>query len=355
MILEISEMINRIEDHFQTNWGSDKILTVGGVVGTSLFKYGVHACMRHVPFEKILVLDGCQDYIGLLRKPLFNYKYYMSMFSSIEIPSIDELHEPFHRSMLTPHPGYQTLLNEKMIIGYDALIINNAHLIPPMYLDALCNTFRGKVLLIVDPLDIAGERYHTTVPTLYDSLSKQSTLVALARSMYNIETRGIDRTVRADFKQIKMSKRSVGKIDANQYVTNSESILQSIQEKQLHALPRRSQKVIVVQPFIQYMNNQDREPCVIGPRTMLSVTTASKPLMRLRIHSSTTNIYANFTYIDNRRGIYVRPANILSIQDAIHHRFQSLVIVLGEEPMRNRDWYSLMKIANTISVVHINV
>lgn len=351
MILEISEMINLIEQHFQSDWGSEKILTVGGVIGTSLFKHAVHACMRYVEFEKILVLDGCQDYIGLLRKPVFNYQFYLNLFSSIEIPSLDELNRPFYRSMLTPKPGYQTLLNEKLIVGYDALIVNNAHLIPKMYLNAICEYFRGKVLLIVDTLDLAGESYYMNIPTLYDTLSKQSTMCALARSMYDIETRAIDRKVKCDFRRIKMNKRSIGRIDTNQYVTNSEEILQMIQEKQLQSQPRRNQKLIVSQEHVQYFKSETNDNCVIGPRTMFSIVTASRPLMKLRIHSSASIIFANFTYMDNRRGIYVKPANILSIQDAIHHRFHSLVFVLGDEPMTNRMWYSLMKIANTISVV----
>lgn len=352
MILEISEMINLIEDHFKSEWCSDQVLTVGGIIGTSIFKHGLHACLRYIPFEKILVLDGCQDYIGLLRKPVFNYRYYLDLFRSIEIPTIDQIHHPLYRSMVQPLPDYQMTMDESMVINYDALIVNNAHLIPTMYLDALCKTFRGKVLLVVDPLDCMGEKYYNHIPTLYDSLTKQSKITALAREMYDVPTRSIDRKVKCDFRQMKMQKRSIGKIDANQYVTNSPSILASIQEKQLQSQPRKNQKFVVAHKHVQFMQNQDHVLCAIGPHTMLSITTVSKPLMKLRIHSSTSNVYTNITYMDNHNALYVKPANIISLEDALYHRFQSVVMVLGEEPMTNRMWYSLMKIANTITVVN---
>lgn len=349
MILEISQMIDLLEDHFSPTWGNQQTLIVGGVVGTAIFKHAIHACMKYHSFNAILTVDGCRDYIGLLRKPMHNYIYYMDLFRTIQIPPIQTISNPFERHVIDFEEGYQIKLEESYINKYEVIIINNAHLIPEHLLESIQKYFHGKILCIVDPLDLLGAEYN--VPTLYDSLSKQTNMVALARSMYGIETRAVDRKIKCEFKRIKMYKRGIGKIDSNQYVTNSPMILSQIREKQYVSQFRRNQKFIVKSKAFTMLNDQTGQPVKIGPDTMCSLSTVSKPLMKLRIHSSTREFYANLTYRSNRKGLYVEPANIISFDDAILHRFNSLVVVLGEEPMTNRCWYSLMKIANNISVV----
>lgn len=349
MILEISQMIDLLEDHFSPKWGDEHVLTVGGVVGTAIFKHAIHACMRYYNFNTIIVVDGCRDYIGLLRKPLHNYIYYMDLFRSKTIPSIERVTNPFERHVIDFEDGYVPMIEESYMNRYKAMIINNAHLIPENLLNAIQKYFYGKILCIVDPLDLYGTEYN--VPTLYDSLSKQTSMIALARSMYNIDTRAIDRKIKCEFKKVKMYRRSIGKIDSNQYVTNSRTVLSQIREKQYASQFRRNQKFIVKSDAFTMLNDQNGTPVTIGPNTICSISIASKPLMKLRIHSSTREFYSNLTYRKNRNGLYVQPANIITIDDAILHRFQNLVVVLGEEPMTNRCWYSLMKIANTLYVV----
>jgi hypothetical protein len=223
-------------------------------------------------------------------------------------------------------------------------------LIPKSYVDAICNEFGGKVLLIVDPLDLFGEQYFGQIPTLYDSLTKQSTIHAFARSIYGIDSRAIDRKIKCDFKSVKIQRRSIGKIDGNQYVTNSESILQTIRDKQLQSPFRRNQKMITAHSHVIFIMDQDGKPCAIGPHTMFSISTVSRPLMKLRIHSSASNIYAGISYLNEKRGLHVKPANIISLDEAAHHRFQSVVLILGEEPMNTRMWYSLLRNVNTLMV-----
>lgn len=349
--IEISEMIDLLENHFSPKWGSEQVMVVGGIAGTAIFKHAIHACMKSYDFQHILVVDGCQDYIGLLRKPVHNYIYYMDMFMSEPIPSLEEKMRPFHKFPMEMLGGYRYHIQENLIYQYKAMIINNAHLIPDEFLSAIHKYFPGVILEIVDPLDLNGIDFHN-IPTLYDSLTKQSPLIAMARSMFGIESRAIDRKVRGDFKQVKMSRRSIGKLDANQYVTNSPMILKQIQDKQIQSQFRRNQKFIVDSDEIRIVSDQNNCLATIGPKTMLSIMTVSKPLMKLRIHSSAREFYSTLSYRNTQKSMYVKPANILSIDDAIFHRFQSLVVVLGEEPMTNRVWYSLLKIANTITIVN---
>lgn len=343
-------MIDLIEDHFSPTWGHTHMLTVGGIAGTDIFQIAMDACMKYHPFYKILVVDGCQDYIGLLRKPIRNYIYYMELFRSIRVPSIEQQMRPLHKFPMELKPGYQTSLVESMIEGYDAMIINNAHLIPNVYLNTLEQYFHGYILSIIDPLDFNGTDFNPA-HTLHDTLRKQSPMVAMARSMFDIDTRAVDRKIRGDIKRAKMGKRSIGKLDSNQYVTNSQFILDTIQDKQLHTQFRRNQKFIVASEELHVMSDQNGTPVVVGPGAMLSIMTASKPLMKLRIHSSTKQVYASLSYRYTEKALYVKPANIIMLDEACHHRFQSVVVVLGDEPMTNRLWYSLMKIANTITIV----
>lgn len=348
--VEISEMIDLLEDHFSPQWGNNQLLVVGGIAGTAIFKHAIHACLKSHDFQHILVVDGCQDYIGLLRKPVYNYIYYMDMFMSETIQSIEEQMRPFHKFPMEMIGGYRYHIRENLIYQYEAMIINNAHLIPNEFLSAIHKYFPGIILEIVDPLDLNGIDFHN-IPTLYDSLSKQSPLIAMARSMFGIESRVIDRKIKGDFKHVKMSRRGIGKLDVNQYVTNSPSILKQIQYKQIQSQFRRNQKFIVDSDEIRIVSDQNNCLTTIGPKTMLSIMTVSRPLMKLRIHSSSREVYSTLSYTNTRKSLYVKPANILSIDDAIHHRFHSLIVVLGEEPMTNRVWYSLLKIANTITIV----
>ena len=348
----IPQMVDMIEDHFKNDWGSVQTLAVSGIAGTQLFKHAIHACMNILPFDRIGVIEGCRDYIGLMRKPAVNYIYYLDLFMTETVPSIETVTRPMYHFLVRPKEGYVPILNFDKLRKYGALIIQNAHLIPRMYLKIICERYPGKILMIVDSHDVHGVDYWMNVPTLYDTLEKQSPLIALARSMFDVETRGIDRKVKCDFKTMKMRRTSIGKIDANQYVTNDKDILDMVQRKQRMNGFRRNQKVYVCSDHITLVKDEKSGLChSIGPDDMLSISQASSPLMKMRIHSSANEFYEIIRYTDDGYGIFAKPANIITLDEAAKHRFNSIVFILGEEPMTRRMWYTLMKIANTISVV----
>ena len=350
-ILEINEMIDMMEDHFSTNWGvRNHMMTVGGVAGTQIFQYAIDAALRYHDISKILIVDGCQDYIGLLRHQMHNYVYYMDLFQTVRIQQIEKQLNPYHEFPMELPCYYRKTLMDHLINGYDAMIIQNAHLIPPECIQAFDSFFCGKIVCIIDPLDFNGNDF-CAIPTLYDSLTKQSPMIALARSMYDIDSRCIDRKVKGDFKRAKMSKRSIGKIDTNQYVTNSPDVLKQIQSKQFHAPYRKNQKFIVATNEITVFKDQNDALINVGPGSMFSIMSVTKPMLRLRLHSSRSQFYSTLSYRHTDMSLYVKPANIISIEDAVHHRFNSLIVVMGDQPMSNRLWYSLLKIANNVTVV----
>lgn len=350
MVVAISQLIDIVEDFIEeSDWYGRKVLTVGGIIGTSIFKNVVNSVIKTVNFERILVVDGCNDYIGLLRKPVVNYMYYLDFFQSIEVPDINRVIDPYPIQFIKPQQGYQYRIADYMFNQYQVLILNNAHYIPKHYREAFKNIFCGKVIEIVDPFDIYGTEFRN-VPTLVDSLSKQSANIAFARSLYGYDTRAIDRSVKSSFTKIKMQRRSFGKIDDKQYVSNDPAVIETIREKQLRAPFRKGQKFIVKQRNLTLASDLDGIPHVVGSGMMLSIMNVTKPLMKIRIHSSKKIMFGSVSYREPTTSIYVHPANILLPSELALHRFHNIVVVLGAEPITTREWYTFLKSGTNISV-----
>lgn len=346
----ISQMIDLVEDFVdESEWYGRKTLTVGGIIGTSIFKNVINAVIKTKSFEKILVIEGCNDYIGLLRNPIPNYVYYMELIRSIEVPNINHIINPSERNLIEPSPGYQYQITDTIFKHYQILILNNAHYIPAKFRDAFKSIFCGKVIEIVDPFDIYGTEF-MNVPTLIDSLSRQTANIAFARSLYHYDTRSIDRKVKSNFTKIKMQRRSIGMIDDKQYVSNDPSVVEYIRDKQLRAQFRKSQKFIVKQQSCMLITDQDEQPHVIGQDMMFSIMVASKPLMKIRIHSSKTTAFTSLSYYEPTTAIHVEPANILAVNEYALHRFNNVVVVLGAEPITTREWYTFLKSGVNISI-----
>jgi hypothetical protein len=52
--------------------GDVKETLVGGIAGTEINKFAIEAATKHHDFKKVLVIEGCQDYIGILKNPIDN-------------------------------------------------------------------------------------------------------------------------------------------------------------------------------------------------------------------------------------------------------------------------------------------
>ena len=76
----------------------------------------------------------------------------------------------------------------------------------------------------------------------------------------------------------------------------------------------------------------------------------TKPLMKIRIHSSKKIIFGSVSYHEPTTSIYVHPANILLPSELALHRFHNIVVVLGAEPITTREWYTFLKSGTNISV-----
>lgn len=351
MEIGISELIDRVETFVEGGWQTGSNITFGCMAGTSAFKTILNAIIKTIDFGKILIVDGCRDYVGLLRKPIPNYIFYQDMFRHDALPDLIETMDPMRVRFIYPKQGYQLRVEQRYMVGYKAMLVHNAHLIPYEYIEQLKKYFCGKLILLVDPFEMNTELLGH-VPTVTDCLTKQSKNTAFARSLYNVETRATDRKVKCSFEKIKMSRRSIGKIDDKQYITNSNAVLDVIREKQYKSSNyRKNMRFITMQPNITFVQDDNHDIITIGHLTMFSIMSVTKPLMKLRIHSAKNQFWSSITYDQTGTGIFVQPANIITLEQAQHHRFNNAVMVLGEEPMTTRQWYTLLKIANHISIV----
>ena len=352
MELDISAMIDKVETFIEGGWRTDTCLTVGGMAGTLTFKNVLNAIVKTVDFNKIMIVDGCRDYIGLARRSVPNYLFYQDLFRHMPSPDLIDLVDPMRVRVVFPKEGHILYFNTNMVKNFDVMLVNNAQLIPHEYMKMIKTQFCGKLVLIVDPFEIHAENY-AREDYVTDVLSKQSMNIAFARSLFDVETRAIDRKVRCSCEQIKMARRSIGKADTKQYITNSDAVLNEVREKQYRiGAARRNMRFVLKEDYITFLPDQDERLITLGPQTMFSVMSVTKTLLKLRIHSTQSQIWSSISYKPKTGGLYVEPANIISLDQAVHHRFKDVVMVLGEEPMTKRQWYTLLKIANNISIVN---
>ena len=346
-ILEIYQMIETLEDFF--NNSSSRNIVVGGMIGSHLFKHAIEAALTVHSFDKILVVEGCQDYIGLQKTPIPNHVYYADLFVDVLCDPITP-YDPFKPKIFNPSPTYHKQLNLHRIEQYDVILMKESHLIPAGYIDAIVKNYSGKICILVDPYDIGGEMFYG-IPTLTDSMNKLSPIVGMARSIYNVDTRAIDRSIKGHVTEARINKRSIGKIDDKQYVTNDEYLADIVRHKQLQSPFRRNQKLFVTSDKINTSIDDEHGNSLTRNSMCVIMSASSRPLMKLRIYSSKIMYAGDVSYLDNppEHSIRVKPANILTINESAFHRYNHMVMVCTE-PLTQRQRYSILKNSNNVTI-----
>lgn len=341
--------------HGYLDSNTTKPLFVGGIAGVGVFSHVLTESLMHIPFEKMLIVEAIQDIIGLHDDIIINNHYFYP--------------ELFDNEMYTSLPDYSSLegfLKRGDHIGYypklrtsfhaDLIIINDTHLIPDRYLTQILNNSLTKIICIVDPFDIHGERY-CNIPTVIDTLHKVSYLTSLARNVYDIETRAIDKNIASDYKQGKVSKRSFGKSSMDvQYTTNDEALLKFANDRQIDSGFRKGQKLMVMDEHIVHSvthhNPADsKHEFALTKYSLLQIPQmlSNSDYMRLKIYHSKIYVYGRPTYY-NDGNIHVKPANALPVDDIVHHRYKHLVYVHGDGILTKRQTYAMMKSATHLTV-----
>ena len=360
MVIEINEMIDALEEFFNS---SGHEFFVGGIAGAEIEKYVLEAATQVTDFSKILILNGCQDYIGLMKKPLPNYVFWGDIFTE-QISDTLEPNDPWKPKILKHSYECINVINTRMISAYDVMIIFNAHLIPNIH--EIIESFCGKVVCVIDPIE-AFFSYSSTlvnhVLIITDALSKVSPMIAMARAAAGYDSRSIDTKARGTLTEISsINNRSIGKIDDKQYVSHDHELCYNIGKRQEESQLKKNQKLIVARndgPSIIRVETDDKtRNTTITVKSLLVVENPNrKPLMKtkMRIFNSKTTCYVDTTYqrgmLTPKGSVCVLPANIISLNDMIYHRFNDVVFIMNGYKLSEQEKYALLKNSNNVTIV----
>ena len=360
MIVEVHEMINILEDWIQNEW--IKEIDIGGCVGSAIFKLCMNTVTGFVNFHDILVVEGCQDFIEMQPDFLPNHIFYAEGIATGWSNTFHESDRELPKFMRS-EPSIETYarnMNE-----YRLMIINDAHLIPDYYLNIICGSFAGKIIRIVDPYDYGAAQF-THAHTVVDSLHKLSATQAYARSLYNIETRAIDKNVICRVRDVgRIPLRSIGKQDKHQYVTPYQPIIDMVRSRRNDGL-RKGQTVICRSKFVNTYDDTVGTHIFTNHSigTLMSNRQAINGLYKVRMHNGKHCIHCDLTMDSVNTAHYetlVEPAGIINIDDMHYHKFNSIVLVLPDDSCADfkglmpRELYSVLRCTNDLAIGYVKM
>lgn len=352
-ILELNEMIDMVEDF--VNEPTQRQIYVGGMAGTQLFKFVINVVLSKNDFRNICVIEGCQDYIGLTKQsPFNNHFFYADFIKETKIPDFGD-NMGYERGYMVWNPiklEYKHELDIPYMGHFDYVIINDTQLIPVDILTAIKRMYPGKLIMLFDPYE-AGSEPFIGYPSIVDTLTKSSAITALARALFGVETPSIDKSVRCSVKESKVYRRSVGKNDGNQYVTNDKIFANEVWAKQMGTPFRKGQRLMVTDIRVHTFRDLDGRIYTVTKDTMLLIETVHQmsKKVKVRIWNTSYSFETELTYLSdiNYGVINVRPANILLVDDIRYHKFNNIVLVVNDD-ISTREKYLLLKNTNNLVV-----
>ena len=191
-----------------------------------------------------------------------------------------------------------------------------------------------------------------------DTFERLPVNLGFARSLFGVETRVVNKRARGSVSFTNISRRSIGKIDNNQYVTNDPWIWEEARNKQEDTQFRRHQKLMVSTKRFLFRNDVNYSTRVfIGDGCLLHIVTGTSngEDMRCRVHASKAIFPLDVSYNINKfttpsHVIRVEPANVLNVHDAALHYFDKLVCVTTKDSpgFSIREQYTMIKISQNI-------
>lgn len=352
-ILELNEMIDMVDDFISNPM--QRQLSIGGMIGTQLFKFVIDVVLSKNEFGEICVIEGCQDYIGLTNQsPFNNHFYYADFIKEIKIPDFGD-ETGYERGFMVWNPvkiEYKHELDISYMGHFNYVIINDAQLIPVDILTAISNIYPGKLILLFDPYE-AGAEHFIGYPSIVDTITKSSAIQALARKLFDVDTPSIDKSVRCSVKENKVYRRSIGKNDGSQYVTNDKFLANEVWAKQMQSPFRKGQRLMVTDTRILNMTGRDGRIYTVTKNTMLVVEMVhqNSKKVKLRIWNTKFTFESELTYLpDVSIGVInVKPANVLLVNDVRYHKFNTTVLVMDND-ITTREKYLVLKNTNNLVV-----
>lgn len=373
MIYEISQMIDLL-DAFYDNI-SRRVGVIGAIAGTQIEEYVLSSSEKYAPFQKTLILNGCQDYIAALKRPIRNVKFWCDVLVPKILDTPVDI-DPFQPRILNPKIEWGYEINSKMLSEYESCIIFNAHLIPPGTRTRLIKGFHGKILLIVDPIELIDTLFGLDefvdpemMPVLVDTLDKVTPMIAMARDVAGYETRSINRRAPGTLNHLqKINKRTIGKIDDKQYIVDDYDLCNEIKDRQRDTPFKKGQKFLVIQDrvdAIRRIQGSDLNPDVsLRTQSMIVLVDQAKvgSFMKFRLYNGTNEFMTRINYraqfenpfsnrlLEQKMCLPVDPANVILPTQATYHRFNHAVFV-QQYPIAIKTKYSLLKNCNNLTIV----
>lgn len=355
-IIQIHEMIDTLED-FVSNPMMHSFFA-GGIIGSGIFGIGLNSLLTKYEFTEICVIEGCQDYIGMRKKPVIhNYFYYKDLFADMVSYDPKGINS-YERGFMVWNPmklKYTQYIDTRKLSGFKCLIINDCQLIDRNVVNALIDSFPGKVLCIFDPLEPLGESY-MGYPFVIDSLTRLSVINALARNVFGISTRSIDKSVKCSVKESKIPKRSIGKNTPTQFITDNKFFAEEVAFKQKLGSFKKGQRLWVTDTRIRRLRDDDGFEFTITKDSLLVIERVHvlDKRLKLRLWNTTITFSSEVLYTDDIDElsmdiIAVKPANIITTDMIKYHKFPNTVLVTNE-PLSQRDQYVLLKNTNNLVV-----
>lgn len=352
--ISVETLITNFESFLKND--RDACFVVGEMVGCNVLKYIAQIAASEYGFANILFVSGIQDdvYNG---RTLKNHIYWGSLFDDFSVDGVVP-YDVFKPRIRNPSFTYTQNVVTPYIAPFKFMVIHDAHKIPRQFLDKLTSSFRGKFVLIVDPFDIGGLEwsYAETVTEAYDSVSK---VIGFARYLYGVETRNVNKKSRNKVVyDVRISRRSVGRLDESQYVTLDPYLYAATIEKQKQISLRKNHKIMILSNMMNLKHDPDSDvPHALTYGTILQVTGIMNKQPKFRLYASKVNmtftcplVYEIDPFRTPRNAILITPANILALDDAVRHKFKDLVFVTTKEfpSVSIRQQYSLLRSGSNV-------
>ena len=367
-IVEINEMMDQLVDFFNIKFSrcEQHVMTVGGICGSPLLRTILDAATAYTSFDKVLIVDGCVDYVYMQKKDkhIVNHVPYKNLFQ--DVFTCEEPFDPFNLKKVSTVKAVEKVIDHQFLQAYDVIVIYNAHLIDIEYVQGLVSAFYGKVVIAVDPFDVGGEMW-IDVPTIIRTFNKVAPMIALARNAWGVETDMINKQARGGVFNGKIRRSSIGGLQDRTYVTCDKILIEQVRAKQNMKQIKRNQKFIITDKRTMIAVDSDKFRHHISYGDILVAGTQSVNNVRspFRIFHSNQIVYLNLRRdIPNESEYAIEgstahlmnavPGNILDVDIAKRHKFGNLLFIQTDGFITDiRTMYMLMKNSLTLTVCKI--
>lgn len=357
-VIELNELIDMTTNFFYNH--SHKSMVIGGIVGSHPLSHVLDVATGITDFTNILVIEGCMDFTYIPKRMIQNYVPYQYLIIDQYVSSLSEP-EPFQVRLWEQRLPTVKAIETKFLRQFDYVIINNAHLIDAQYVQGFVDLCRNKCVVIVDPFDIGGEHF-SNVPTLIETLEKQSPIVGMARRLYDIPTRMIDKHVPGNVVSGRLNRNGIGRSDGRMYVSNNIPIVEEASSKMRKQPFRHGQRYFVTDEHVHIIYDTEAKThhhIMKNAMLIMQRATSSTNQHIVRIYHSKQNLkmYLEYDHIQHHVNEYdyhiqVKPANVLSTQDARYHRYLNTALIPTAN-ITNRELYSVMKNSVNLTICEV--